>query len=70
MVGSRVVWIQLNRPLKFPGRSIEVEVAGVENIRQRGVCFGQCVIEFESLFCSCLSLWIAILRSASALKRH
>jgi hypothetical protein len=70
MVGSRVIWVQLNRPLKFPGRSIEVEVADVQNVRQRGVRFGQCVIEFERLFCSCLSLWIAILRSAGAIKRH
>ena len=50
MMRGRVVWIQLNRPPKFPRRPIEVEVVGVENLRQRGVRFGQRVVERERLF--------------------
>src|SRR5689334_23885889 len=70
MMRSCVVWVQLNRALKFLFGSIEVEVVDLEDVGQRSVRFGQRIVECERLFCSCLRLRIAILRSACGIKWH
>src|SRR5947208_5005029 len=64
LVPNRVIWTQLNRALKFPIRSRELEIVKPNRGRRRGMRFSQLVVQLAGLLCRRLSFRVTISRSA------
>src|SRR5439155_19522617 len=51
LVRDRVIWVHLNRALKFPNRLEEIEIVKPKRERQRGMRFGESVVQLKGFLC-------------------
>src|SRR5438128_9364738 len=70
MVRRRVIRIQSDRTLKFPDRAREIEMMNTQTESQRGVRFGQGIVDLQSLLRCRLRQRKRILRSRRAKPRE
>src|SRR6266853_2382981 len=70
MVRRRVIRLQCDRTLKFPNRTREIEMMNTQTESQRGVCFGQGIVDLQSLLRRCLRQRKRVLRRCGAKTRE
>src|SRR5213083_3661498 len=64
LVRNRVIWVQLNRALKFPNRLRGIESVKPNRERQRGTRFSERVVQLKGFLCRRRRFRVTISRSA------
>src|SRR5205823_12324229 len=70
LVRNRVIWVQLNRTLKFAIRLRGIEIVKPNRNRQRSTRFSESVVQLKGFLCRRLSFRVRISRSPCRVARQ
>src|SRR6266516_323130 len=66
----RIIWLEFYAPLELFLRCRPVPIVIDQNMRQRRVRFGECVIQCQRLYCRFFCLWHCFVRRGKIVKRQ
>src|SRR5947207_13042764 len=70
LMSRRIIWFEFYTPLELFLRLRPVPIVIHQNMRQRRVCFGYCVIQCQRLYCRFFCFWHGFVRGGKIVKRQ
>src|SRR5438034_4897602 len=70
LMGRRIIWLEFYTALELFLRLRPLPIVVHENMRQRRVCFGECVIQCQRLYCRFFCLWHCFVWGGKIVKRQ